>query len=78
MGFVVDAEMDDDDEGYSYVDVSRYKKLRGAPPMCYCGDDCKMRVSGLWSKYGQRNWCCANEECDRTDDRPWVRTTCIK
>ncbi|TVU17768.1 hypothetical protein EJB05_33824, partial [Eragrostis curvula] len=62
----------DDYEGYSWVDPSGFY-LPGTPaPMCYCGDLCKMRVSGLYKTYWQRYWCCANEDGDRSVDAPWT------
>ncbi|TVU40292.1 hypothetical protein EJB05_13750, partial [Eragrostis curvula] len=61
---------DDDYNGYSWVDQSGFY-LPGTPaPMCYCGDPCKMRVSGLYKTYWQRYWCCANEDGDRSVDAP--------
>ncbi|TVU13153.1 hypothetical protein EJB05_40685, partial [Eragrostis curvula] len=69
MGSVIAMDVEDDDyNGYSWVDPSGFY-LPGTPaPMCYCGDPCKMRVSGLYKTYWQRYWCCANEDGDRSVD----------
>jgi hypothetical protein len=71
FGYGSDEEYDENGYrvmGYTYVDPSAYKKPDEEPPMCYCGDPCKLGVSGLYPTLMQRYWNCSNFAYDPTPD----------
>jgi hypothetical protein len=45
-----------------------HPKLEGEEPECYCGDICKMEVSGEYKTLWQRFWMCNNLAYDPESD----------
>jgi hypothetical protein len=58
---VPDEELDIDSiDGYKKQIVSLFPKPEGPRLECFCGDTCKMEVSGDYKTLGQRYWMCDN------------------
>jgi hypothetical protein len=55
-------------------------KLEGAEPECYCGDVCKMEVSGDYKTLWQRLWMCNNFAYDPEpgDTEVWNNRLCFE
>jgi hypothetical protein len=47
-------------DGYEKTMPRLYPKLEGEVLECYCGDPCKMNVSGDYKTLWQRFWMCDN------------------
>jgi hypothetical protein len=47
-------------DGYAKVMPELHPKPDGPYPTCFCGDTCKMEVSGDDKKLWQRFWMCEN------------------
>ena len=58
---VPDEELDIDSlEGYANGCVGMHPKPDGPYSTCFCGDTCKMNVSGDYKTLWQRYWMCDN------------------
>jgi hypothetical protein len=61
-------------DGYEKTIPGLHPKPEGEPPECFCGDVCKIQVSGDYKILWQRFWMCDNLTYDPEPGDTEVRT----